>query len=63
MKRLLEVISYCALILVIAAPILFYAGWIDLDQSKLWMLVATIAWFTSASCWIGTKGKEKANAS
>ncbi len=57
MKRLLEVVSYLALILVVAAPVMFYAGRWDLEQNKLWMLVATIVWFATASLWIGTRKK------
>ena len=60
MKKLLEIISYLALIAVVAAPVLFYAGKVDLDQNKLWMLIATVVWFASAACWIGTKKKENA---
>ena len=55
MKKILEIVSYLALILVVAAPIMFYAGQWDLAQNKLWMLVATGVWFASAACWIGTK--------
>lgn len=55
MKKLLELISYLALIAVVAAPVLFYMGTLDLAQNKLWMLIATVVWFASAACWIGTK--------
>ncbi|QHI70705.1 hypothetical protein [Tichowtungia aerotolerans] len=60
MKKLLEIISYFALIAVVAAPVLFYMDKLDLDQNKFWMLIATIVWFASASFWIGTKKKGKA---
>ena len=52
------IISYAALVLLIVAPILFYSGKIPLEQSKLLMLSATIAWFASAVFWMG---KEKEN--
>ena len=58
MKRVLEIISYIALVLVVVAPVLFYAGKWSLDQNKLWMLLATVVWFATASFWIGTKKKE-----
>ncbi|MCA9019802.1 MAG: hypothetical protein KDA74_06660 [Planctomycetaceae bacterium] len=63
MKKLLEIVSYCALILVIAAPVLFYMGQISLDQNKLWMTIATIIWFASASFWIGAEQDEEADDS
>jgi hypothetical protein len=63
MKKLLEIVSYLALILVVAAPIMFYMGMWDLDQNKFWMLIATIVWFATASFWIGKKKEGKANDS
>lgn len=63
MKKLLEIVSYLALIMVVAAPVIFYMGRYDLDQTKFWMLIATIVWFASASFWIGTKKKGEANDS
>jgi len=62
MKRILEIISYLSLVMVVAAPVLYYMGKIDLDQNKLWMLIATIVWFGTASFWIGTK-KERSSDS
>ena len=61
MKKLLEVFSYLALIMVVAAPIMFYMGKHDLDQNKQWMLIATIVWFATASLWIGAKKKAAVN--
>ncbi len=57
MKKILEIISYLALVTVVAAPVLYYVGKLTLEQNKLWMLVATIVWFATASFWIGTKKK------
>ncbi len=57
MKKVLEIVSYLALVTVVAAPGMFYMGKIDMEQNKLWMLVATIVWFATASFWIGTKKK------
>lgn len=62
MKKVLEIISYLSLVFLVAAPVLYYMDKITLEQNKLWMLVATIVWFATASFWIGTK-KEKANDS
>ena len=55
MKKILEIVSYLALVLLVAAPVMFYAGKWDLEKNKFWMLIATIVWFASASFWIGTK--------
>jgi len=55
MKKLAELISYLALILVVAAPSLFYAEKVTLQANKQLMLVATIVWFASALLWIGRK--------
>ncbi len=53
MKKITEIISYLSLILLVVAPILFYAEKIDLGMNKTLMLAATIAWFASALCWMG----------
>lgn len=55
MRKITEIISYLALILIVAAPSLFYAEKISLQMNKTLLLVATIVWFTSALCWIGRK--------
>ncbi len=57
MKKLLEIVSYLALIAVVAAPVLYYMDKLSLEQNKRWMLIATIVWFATASFWIGTKKK------
>ena len=53
MRKMAEIISYLALALLVAAPILFYAERISLQANKNLMLAATIVWFASALCWIG----------
>ncbi|MCK5676497.1 MAG: hypothetical protein KAH99_05730 [Verrucomicrobia bacterium] len=53
MKKIAEIISYLALILVVAAPSLFYAEKISLQANKQLLLLATIVWFASALLWIG----------
>jgi hypothetical protein len=58
MKKIAETISYLSLVLLVAAPVLFYAGKIDLDRSKLLMTIATVVWFASALCWIGREKGE-----
>ena len=53
MKKIMEIISYLALILIVVAPSLFYAEKITLEMNKILMLAATVVWFASALCWIG----------
>ena len=57
MKTIIEIISWLALVLTVAAPSLFYAGSITLETNKLLMLIATIAWFASSLCWVGREQK------
>lgn len=57
MKKIMEIISYLALILIVTAPSLFYAEKIDLDMNKTLMTIATVIWFASALCWIGREKK------
>lgn len=53
MKKITEIFSYLALVLIVVAPSLFYAEKITLQMNKTLMLVATIVWFASALCWMG----------
>ena len=57
MKKIAEIISYLALVLVVVAPSLFYAEKISLQANKNLMLAATIVWFATALLWIA-RGKE-----
>ena len=58
MKKITEIISYLALVLIVVAPSLFYAEKITLQMNKTLMLIATVVWFASALCWMGRE-KEK----
>lgn len=53
MKKIMEIISYLALVLTVLAPTLFYTEKIDLEMNKMLMTIATIVWFASALCWMG----------
>ncbi len=53
MRPILQIISWLALAATILPSILFLAGRIDLDQSKLWLLAATIVWFIATPLWMG----------
>lgn len=58
MKRIAETISYLSLALLVAAPILFYAGRVSLQANKNLMLAATIVWFAGTLCWMGRRTGE-----
>lgn len=53
MKKLPKIISFLSLLLIVLAPVLFYLDQISLELNKTLMLVASVAWFASALCWIG----------
>ncbi|QEG33938.1 hypothetical protein Pr1d_12090 [Bythopirellula goksoeyrii] len=53
MRILLQVLSVIALLSVILPSILFLAGQMDLDKTKLFMLIATIVWFVVTPLWMG----------
>jgi hypothetical protein len=57
MKRTYQVVSAVALVATIAPAILFLRGVIELDQAKLVMLVATVAWFVATPLWMGKPSK------
>lgn len=53
MRKTAQMISWGSLILLIAAPVLFFAGVITLDVNKILLNTATVIWFASALCWMG----------
>lgn len=52
MKTTACIVSFLALAGTIVPAILFVADRVTLDQTKLWMLVATVVWFGSAPLWM-----------
>ena len=52
MSTLTRTISGLALVGTILPPLLFFADRLDLSQVKLWMLVATVAWFVVTPMWM-----------
>ena len=52
MKRDARVVSLDALAGTILPPVLYFTGLVELDAVKLWMLVATIAWFAATPVWM-----------
>ena len=57
MKKITEIISFLSLAWIVLAPTLFYLDRISLETNKLFMIIATIAWFVSALFWMGRKNE------
>lgn len=58
MRVLLQLVSFIALAGVIVPPLLFLMGKLDLDRTKMLMLVATIGWFAITPLWMGRPTQE-----
>ena len=59
MRKLLQLISFVALVLTVVPSVLYLAAKIDLDQTKWSMLVATIVWFVVTPLWMGQKDRAR----
>jgi hypothetical protein len=53
MRLVLQFVSWAALGATAFAPVLFLAGQLSLPNTKLLLLVATLAWFATAPFWMG----------
>jgi hypothetical protein len=51
-KTAARLVSLVSLVGTILPPVLFFTGHMDLGATKLWMLVATIAWFAATPVWM-----------
>jgi hypothetical protein len=60
MKPIFKSISYLALVLTVAAPLLVWAGQISIETNKNLLILGMILWFSSAVFWI--KHDPSANA-
>jgi len=47
-----KLVSLVSLVGTILPPVLFFAGAMDLDAMKWWLLVATVAWFAATPVWM-----------
>jgi hypothetical protein len=45
-------VSFVALVGTIVPPLLFFAGRMNLDATKGWMLAATVVWFVATPLWM-----------
>lgn len=52
MKTVARLVSLAALAGTIVPPVLFFTNRMDLDATKLWMLIATLAWFIATPLWM-----------
>ena len=55
MNNVSKIISLISLALVIIPCLLFFAGAMELDATKLLALIGTIAWFASTPLWMSRK--------
>ena len=55
MRTTARIVSWVSLAGTLLPALLFWAGRLDLDQVKLAMLVATIAWFAATPVWMDQK--------
>jgi hypothetical protein len=52
MKATARIVSMLSLAATILPPVMFFAGGMDLDAVKLWMLGGTVAWFAATPVWM-----------
>ena len=57
MKRTAQIVSGLAFVGTILPAMLFFAGGLDLDQVKAWMLAATVVWFVATPLWMERNGE------
>ncbi len=55
MRKVLPILSWIALVGVIAPPVMYLADFVTLESVKTWMLVFTIVWFATAPLWMGRR--------
>ena len=52
LKTTAQILSWIALAATVITPVVFLAGKLELDTMKLWLTVATIAWFAATPIWM-----------
>jgi len=60
-KLIARIISPLALVVLVVPPLLFLADRMELDQVKLLMSIATVAWFVTATLWMGNSKPKTQN--
>jgi len=51
----LQLLSWAALGITLALPLMYLTGSAPLDTMKTWMLAATIVWFAATPMWMGRR--------
>ena len=62
MRLALQLVSWICLAGTILPSMMFLAGRIDLEQSKLTLLIATVGWFVFTPLWMGRQPSAPENA-
>jgi hypothetical protein len=58
MRRVVQLLSWIALVGAVLPSFLFLAGTVELDSAKTLTLVATIAWFVFTPLWMGRETRQ-----
>jgi hypothetical protein len=62
LHKILMAISYVLLVVLLLAPLLFFAGKIDLAQSTRCLNIATLGWFLTAPFWMNRAKEDGSGA-
>ncbi|MCA9184976.1 MAG: hypothetical protein R3E01_29870 [Pirellulaceae bacterium] len=62
LRRVLQAISWIALVGTVGPSLMYLADLISLGQSQLYLLIATIAWFVATPFWMGRDPQPKSTA-
>ena len=55
MRPILQVLSWTALAVTLALPVMYLAGGAPLEAVKTWLLAATVVWFVATPLWMGRR--------
>jgi len=58
MKKILQIISYLGLILTVSPGFLVFMGKMSFENYKIWVIIGTLLWFTTAPFWINKSIKK-----
>jgi hypothetical protein len=53
MRRLLQIVSFAALVGTLGPALLYFSDAMTLSALKLWMLTASVVWFAVTPLWMG----------
>ena len=52
-RPILQALSWTALAVTLALPVMYLAGGAPLEAVKTWLLAATVVWFVATPMWMG----------